>query len=316
MSMERFDGMLTSVDCTSQGLTLKFEDDATFAYAQTVWDWVNGKDNHTFLMIVGKGDCGDNPHRIPYLVSSIAYDEAANVAELKAKTGPWKELIHSYELQVGSVPMSDVPGLVRRDYTKDLAIDLSHNFGFKAKVQAGDRGVVSGELVCDPCQTSGKMKFEFVIKTKIFVPYNVKLRLSPEGVKARAAIKFDFMTNFNSKQKLNPKWKIAEIPLSGISIPPNILNLGPILEVQLGAEITPFETAFSVLAGATATLPDTALLQADMLDPSNNEFSSWIPTLDADEVKGQGSASVFLKSFLVPALKLQAEALGIVLSIE
>lgn len=69
LSMEKFAGMLTSVECTPQDMTLGFEDDTSFVYAQKVWDWVNGADNHTFLMVAGKGDCGNNAYRIPYLVS-------------------------------------------------------------------------------------------------------------------------------------------------------------------------------------------------------------------------------------------------------
>ena len=51
VSMEKFDGMLTSIECANDQLTLAFEDDATFAYAQNVWDWVNGADNHSFIMV-------------------------------------------------------------------------------------------------------------------------------------------------------------------------------------------------------------------------------------------------------------------------
>jgi hypothetical protein len=78
--MEKFDGMLLSCNATQTGLELQFEDDQSFAYAQRVWDWVNGADNHTFLMVVGAGDCDNNPYRVPYLVSELSYDEDLNIA--------------------------------------------------------------------------------------------------------------------------------------------------------------------------------------------------------------------------------------------
>lgn len=98
--------MLNSVECNRHGMTLAFEDDSYFAYAQRMWDWVNGADNYTFIMVAGQGDCGNNTRRLPYLVSTIAYDEERNTARLTAIMGSWKDLLHSYELHVGSVPMS------------------------------------------------------------------------------------------------------------------------------------------------------------------------------------------------------------------
>jgi hypothetical protein len=306
LSMEKFAGMLTSVECAPQSLTLGFDGDSSFAYAQRVWDWVNGADNHTFLMVTGKGDCGPNTLRTPYLVSSIAYDEEHNIAHLNATAGAWKDLAHSYELRVGSVPMSNDLGLQRRDYTQDAAIDLSGNFAFKNKVKTGP---VSGELVCDPCYTAGKMKFEFVIKTKFLVPVGLRFRLNPQGVQARAALRLSLASDYNSKVDLF-KFPIAKVPLLGVSIPGGILTLGPVLDVQAGGELTAFEGAVSVVTGATATLPDSAVLQADLLSPSNNEFSSWVPSFVKDDLTMRAKVSMNFKLFLEPALEIEAEALG------
>jgi hypothetical protein len=306
LSMEKFDGMLTSIECAPQGMTLAFDDDSSFAYAQKVWDWVNGADNHTFLMVTGEDDCGPNTHRLPYLVSSIKYDEERNIARLNATAGSWKDLAHTYELRVGSVPISNDFGLSRRDYSRDLSMDLSANFPFKSKVGKGD---VSGEIVCDPCYTAGKMKFEFVIKTKLAIPVGLEFRLAPQGVKARAALKLIVAGAFTSKKDLF-RSPIAKIPLGGISIPPDILTLGPVLDIQLGAELGKFEGSISVQTGATAALPDTALLQANLLNPSENKFSSWAPSIDTDDITVEAKVSVALRMFLEAGLKIQAEALG------
>ena len=306
VSMERFDGMLTSVECTQQGMTLGFEDDSSFAYAQKVWDWVNGADNHTFVMVTGRNDCGDNTHRIPYNVSSIAYDEGRNIARLTARQGTWEELMHSYRLRVGKVPMPNDLGLHRRDWTKDISMDLAANFPFKTKVKTG---AFSGELVCNPCHTEGKMNFEFVIETKWKVPTDLSFKAAPQGFKAQAGIRLNFASDLNSKKDLF-KMSVAKIPLSGITIPPNILTLGPVLDVQVGGEFTPFEGAVSILTGATATLPDSAVLQADLLDPSNNQFSGWKPDIAAEDVTMQVRVTTAFKLFLEPALKIQAQALG------
>jgi hypothetical protein len=306
LSMEKFDGMLTSIECTPQGMTLAFDDDSSFAYAQKVWDWVNGADNHTFLMVTGEDDCGTSTHRLPYLVSSIKYDEERNIARLDATAGSWKDLAHTYDLQVGFVPISSDLGISRRDFSRDLSMDLSANFPFKSKVT---KGAVSGELACDPCYTAGKMKFEFVVKTKFLKPEALEFRLAPQGVKARAALKLTVAGAFTSKQDLFRR-SIAKIPLGGITIPAGILTLGPVLDIQLGAELGKFEGSVSVQTGATASLPDTALLQANLLSPSENRFSSWAPSIDTDDITVEAKVSLALRMFLEAGLKIQAEALG------
>ncbi|KAL9125415.1 MAG: hypothetical protein Q9217_005382 [Psora testacea] len=307
LSMEKFDGLLTSIECNEQGLVLKFEDDSSFAYAQRVWDWVNGADNHTFLMVTGKGDCGDDSPRAPYLVSSIAYNEEGNIARLSATTGPWKDFAHTYELHVGRVPMSSDLGLKRRDYTKDVSMNLASDFRTKIKMGTDSAW---GELTCNPCDLAGRMKFEFVIKTRLKIPVGFRLRMAPEGVKARAKIGFGIGAAFDSKKTIVEKKSIYKIPLAGVSIPGGILTLGPVLDIQGGVEVTGFELGAKFSAGATATLPDTAVLQADLLSPQNNEFSSWVPTITAEEPSVEVKGSAIIALFIDPALQLEAEALG------
>lgn len=305
LSMEKFHGMMTSVKCSPHDMELTFDDDGSFAYAQRVWDWVNGAENHTFVMVTGKGDCGPNSKRTPYLVSRIAYDEKHNVARLEATAGTWTDLAHSYELRVGTIPTAKDFGLRRRDFTKDAHMDLAANLGAKIKVETGP---VNGELLCDPCYIAGKMHFELVIKTWAKIPNGVVLRLSPEGVKVAATLKFSFTSNFGTKTKL-PPFSFPKIPLSGISIPGGILTIGPVLEVTIGGEVKA-EGTVSVTAGASATLSDSAFVQVDMLSPENNEFSSWKPEISAEPLKMQAKVSATWKQYLEPILKIEAEALG------
>ena len=73
--MERFDDMLTDIKCNDNSIEMVFKDDATFAYTQEVWDWVNGDQNSSFVMVAGAGDCGNNTRRLPYVVTTLQYDE-------------------------------------------------------------------------------------------------------------------------------------------------------------------------------------------------------------------------------------------------
>ena len=305
--MEKFDGLLTSIKCNNQGMSLTFEDDSAFAYAQKVWDWVNGDDNHTFIMVAGKGDCGDNPYRIPYRVSKIHYDEKRNTAKLTATAGSWKSLIHSYELHVGQIPTSSEFGLERRDYTKDASFDLAANFGSKLKIKTS---AVFGELVCNPCSTSGRIKFEFIAKTKLLIPTDLIFKMSPEAVKAEFGLTFELASDYGMKKDFRNQWSLGKIPLAGVAIPGGVLTLGPVLDFQVGVEVTGPEIGIKISTGATASLPNSAILQADLLNPSKNQFSGWLPSFETKEITAQGRASAYVKIYNEPALQLQGEALG------
>lgn len=307
LSMEKFKGMLTSVQCNRHGMTLAFEDDASFAYAQTTWDWVNGADNHTFVMVAGQGDCGNNTRRLPYLVSTITYDEERNTARLTATVGSWKDLLHSYELRVGSVPMSSDLGLTKGEWTQEASLDMSASLSFKKEVKVGR---VFGEIVCDdPCDITGKMKFEIVVEVRWNLQVNLRFRVAPQGVTASAKLALKVASELKS-EPITFKESMIKIPLSGISIPGDILTIGPVLDLSVGGEISAIEGSIAVTTGATATLPDTAVLQADLLNPSNNKFSSWVPRIVKDEFTLQAKLSFSVQMFVEPALKLQAEALG------
>lgn len=307
LSMERFDGMLTSVKCDEQGVTLAFEDDATFQYAKNLWDWVNGADDHSFLMVAGKGDCGANKYRIPYMISTLAYDEEKNTAKLSGKTGAWQDLLHSYELHVGSVPMTAELGLKRRDYNADASFNMNADFRTKVKVKTGP---VFGELVCDPCYTAGQIKFEVIVKSKFFLPHDLVFKMNPQGVKAQAMLEFEIASDFKTNQNIGDTVSLGKIPLAGVTIPGGIFTLGPVLDIGAGVEVTGFEGGVSFGTGATATLPDTAVLEADLLSPSNNKYSSWDPEFTTEPLTAKARVSAYVKLFFVPALKIQAEALG------
>ncbi|KAL2045366.1 hypothetical protein ABVK25_012170 [Lepraria finkii] len=313
LAMEKFDGLLKSVKCEDNLLTLTFEDDAAFAYAHKVWDWVNGADNHNFLMVAGKGDCGDNRYRIPYLVSKLDYDEAGNVARLTAKKGTWKELIHSYELRVGQVPLTKELGLSRRDYTKDDSLNLHTDFQTKLKVKTGN---VFGEFNCNPCGTEGSIKFEFIAKTKYLVPVDLVFKMYPENVKAEFILNFEFVSDFGTsgqpkvkKTDLEKRWTLGKIPLAGVAIPGDILTLGPVIDFQVGIEYAG-EMGLKLSTGGKASLPNSAIVEADLLHSENNKFSGWVPQFDAQPLKLEGRVSARSKTDIAPTRPLEGRAIG------
>lgn len=106
LSMQRFKGMTKWTACSAGGntITIAFNDKPTFEYAKETWDWVNGPNNHSFVMVAEPGDCARNKHRLPFIVKNITYDEAGNVAYLQTELSDWYTAAPIHELVFGYVP--------------------------------------------------------------------------------------------------------------------------------------------------------------------------------------------------------------------
>ncbi|KAF1991747.1 hypothetical protein K402DRAFT_459702 [Aulographum hederae CBS 113979] len=305
LSIEKFEGMLNSINCTNSSLVLAFKDDHAFAYAQRVWDWVNGADNHSFVMVAGPQDCGTG-NREPYLISTMTYDEAENTATLHGVSSDWTGVAHSYDLHVGSIP-TNVTELEKRDYNKDISADLSTTFPWSIK-QKIDR--LSIGLECVDCGTTGLLNMEFKISTKLKIPTGASIRLAPSGLGAHAKIKFTESGELlKAKTFLTPK-PVISIPLQSITIPGGILNVGPNLDIDFGFEIGPLSGSAVVTTGASVTISDSAIFQLDLLHPSNNQFSGWTPHLETLPFDVDAKISGAMKLFAQPSVNLKAEAIG------
>lgn len=99
--LERFSPWLKNIECTNTTMTLKFYRDDDFAYAQKHWDWVNEAKNHSFVMIVGKRDCGWNPHRMPFRVHMLKYEDYRNTAILTGVRQTFETVTDSFEFNFG-----------------------------------------------------------------------------------------------------------------------------------------------------------------------------------------------------------------------
>src|SRR5205814_2118567 len=74
ISMERFRGMLKSVQC-SEHMVLAFNSDTSFQYAIHAWKWVNEADRNSFIIIADDPACAPRDQRRPFNISGIHYDE-------------------------------------------------------------------------------------------------------------------------------------------------------------------------------------------------------------------------------------------------
>jgi hypothetical protein len=307
LSMEKFHPMLESVDCTPSGMTLKFINDETFSYAQRVWDWVNGADDHSFLMVAAAGDCGTNPHRVPYLVSSIQYDEELNIARLTATTDDWKNLIHQYELHVGKVPMPPARRLKTRDFDDSTVFSVAKPFPFSVKIEVEP---LMGQLECTDCGLEGRLNVELHIKFGFPEILNSAVfRIAPQGIKAQAHPKLTIGAHFKKQIVWKENLLPTPIPLYAITMG-GIVNLGAFTDVSGGVELSAFDGQLAIEGGATATIPETAFLEIDFKNLGDPKRSSWMPKIDVAPVQITGQAAAGFQLFVMPELKLEASVLG------
>ncbi|KAF2033017.1 hypothetical protein EK21DRAFT_86738 [Setomelanomma holmii] len=131
IAMERFADQLKSVQCAEE-MMLEFKDDATFEYAKDVWNWVNQDVNHTVIIVTNYEGCADNMERLPFVVSNIKYDEAANKAFLTADLKDWEEVAHSHTLNIGHTPLTPAHRMLmsRGVFPRDTEFSMSLTSGF------------------------------------------------------------------------------------------------------------------------------------------------------------------------------------------
>jgi len=309
LSMEKFGPMLKSIKCTPTLLTLTFDDDDTFAYAKAVWDWVNGADDHSFLMVAGAGDCGDNTDRTPYMVHTLRYDEISNTAYLSVTTGAWEDFVHAYELRVGKVS-EPAHRRLRRDKNDKTAMSFEKPFPFKVKVEVGS---ILGELECEDCYFGGGLDVDMHIAFGIpDIIDKAVFRMQPKAIQVRAKTKL----TVGSKAGQKTVWKRSllpePVPLYGITLA-GFMRLGLFTDFLLGLEATAFEGTFSVVTGAKAAIPDSAFVEVDFKDLGDIDSSSWAPTVDPYPFEVSGKATTKLQLFIAPELKLEASALSMYL---
>lgn len=304
--------MLTSVQCSSTTLTLSFIDDDTFAYAKQVWDWVNGADDHEFLMVVGAGDCPDgNPHRYPYLVKSLQYDEAANVAKLIGRTDSWKNLVHAYELRVGTV--TPPPGSKVKRADKDGTVfSIEKRMPFEQTVKTKSGYFIKLECSED-CGIFGSLKLDFEIVWGVPEIIDKALfTIAPKGVKVQAFPKLSL--GKENTIKAEEEWEatiLSDIRLYGIKMgPDDFLELGAFMDLVVGMEMG-YEGQISVKTGAVATVPDTNLV-VDFTELSDfAKPAALIPSIDIKVPEfGASEVSGKIETYLAPRPKIQAVGLS------
>lgn len=304
LNMERFDKILKSIKCDkgSGSMVLTFDDADGFAYAQKVWDWVNGADDHAFVMVAGKGDCGWNDDRVPFLVSKITYDTTGQIATLTAAEKDWTEVAHTYDLYVGHVQKPG--GVQKRAIGGELDVAIDHKFVppiFKLKespvtLSLETKGSVSGHVV-----------FEFHASASILHPdIAVTFKAVPRGLSAEATVKVGLEVELT--EKVEEELPAIEIPLT----PYNLKTLGkftPTLDITTGVALKKVTAKVTVGQTYKAVVPDSSYFEVDVFAADAVKKSGWVPQITKSPLSVEGKFGARGMLYVRVGLMLKAEIL-------
>ena len=304
LSMERFKYMTTSVSCTDNSMDITFTDDDTFEHAKAVWDWVNGADNHSFVMVAGSGDCGWNDYRVPFTVFDIEYDEEANHAHLIANASNWQDAVHSFTLDVGHVKAPE--GTTKRGETdKDITIDFNHQFPINyTALSVPPLGIA---LSCSSCGTYGEFVVSVHMETTLGIPRELTVGLEPRGVSMEIDPAITLSVDIGPA--LAKEFELFAIPLSAIVIPGGVLNIGLSIPFTVGVSMGPLSLWGSISGGVNLAIPDSASLSMNILDP-DVQASGWDPIVTTRDVVLDARLTGTLRAYMKAGPALSVNALG------
>ncbi|KAL9095717.1 MAG: hypothetical protein Q9165_002149 [Trypethelium subeluteriae] len=306
LPMETFSDLLSSVECNDTSVQLTFKDDESFHDAQDAWDWVNTHDNRSFVLVAGPGDCGLNADREPFQVDNIAYNVPEKTVSLSGNAQNWTSAAHTYNLHVGHIS-TQTPAVSRRaDYSKDWTVDFNHELS-NGSISLSKGGFSIG-LESDGSGTTGEFDFELDVQTSWLELKAFTAKLQPKGVSATAKLSLAVSGDLPDTD-FSKSVTILSIPLDGIEIPGGILDIGPNLDIDLGITVGPLSGSAGVTGGMTVSISDNALLELDLLDSSNNQFSGWTPSVDILPWQANATVSGSVEVFTQPNLNLKAEIL-------
>jgi hypothetical protein len=318
ISLQRFRGLLKSVECTQESISLGFKDGEAFEYAKGTWEWVNQADNHTFVLVAGTGDCGWNTYRVPFIVSNLKFDEKENSALVVAKASKWEEATHTYTLRVGSIPKPSAKFRRQLGSEGNYNPEMSFGFDYKFAIPTQERMYpvkgknISVTLDCDDCGTHGRFTLSLYMETILSVPTKMQASFRPHGVSARIVPKLTLATNISSNYKLFDKqW--PPIPMEAVTIPGGVVDIVPHMSYRASADAGPLTASASLSGGTVMTLDDSANISLDLLGTSGSMLSqkgSFTPDIKARQWILEGKAVGELKMKATGRLGLAAKALG------
>ncbi|KAH8690703.1 hypothetical protein BGW36DRAFT_305975 [Talaromyces proteolyticus] len=276
INIERFKGLVTSMECSENSTALKLKDNEAFTRLMSAWDWTNEDPDHTFVMVAGSGDCISQDSRQPFVTTAVSFDKTTNTATLTGHKSDWKSVAHSYHLHIGGLPKSD---LAKRDYTGNYALNFTHDINMGSWTIPVDDGL-QVTFNCASCKTTGEFDFTFDISTTFGIPDGASVTLNPNDVSAVIDPTISLAGELSGKKSYTDKF--LTIPIDGISVA-DIVDLGPAIAFSGSLNIGPLKGTASVQPSVTLALNNDADFEIDLLSPSNCKADNWSPNVTAEE---------------------------------
>ncbi|KAH0569269.1 hypothetical protein GP486_000025 [Trichoglossum hirsutum] len=305
ISMERFAGMLKSVEC-GDNIVLVFNTEAAFQYAIHAWDWVNEQTNHSFLMISNHPACGPDSQRQPYYVYGVHYDELNFTVYLHAIKRSWSEVAHTFDLNIGQAgPPSELRPRQQQSNDNSVTWNLAGNFQHDL-FTVNASGINVG-VSCQSCGVTGSVVVGWSIIYENFIPQDIVFTVQPKKFLASVVLGLSLSgetvgPSFSKEVKLS-------VPIAGLQIL-DIANLGPTFDLAFGFSASAVSGALQMSYGLTAALADDAILTMDLLNPGKSKFSGWAPHVNQVPLDVSGEISASIEAYIQEALGISISVLG------
>jgi hypothetical protein len=301
ISLEKFYPLVKSTKCTKYSLTMDFEDRKAYNHGAYTWKWVNDHKDNTFLLVAGKGHCGWNEDRLPFVIRNVWFDDLTNTITAFGEASDWVKATHSAELYLGGRPASKKRFLDDATWSFPVAADLPLNH------KEFNIGEAKLTYDCDGCGTHGEMEFTFHFVKTLGIPHDVELIIHPNGVEAvfEPTIKLEA----DLTDKIDETLPLGSIPIGGISIVGGVVDLGPEIVFDLVYGLGPLKGTASISGGGTASLQDSAELTLDLLNPDVSA-GGWTPQFESKPITPDAALSGNVMIGLQVGIELSIEALG------
>jgi hypothetical protein len=305
IGMEKFAGLLKSVDCSNNPLVLEFKDNATFTSAKQSWSWVSQDVNNTFVLVANYEGCGPDGERQPYLVNNITFDPEYFKIFLEAQQKEWQDVAKTYSFNMGyrpSLNSSNSSAMAKRDedFTLSLASNLDRNL-FSKEVNGIDLS-----LDCVHCGTSGSLLVDFHLDVDWF-DTTVIMKVSPQEVAAYLQLALSAQGTLSNEY--NWQDTIISIPIEGIEAG-SFAKIGAFLEVDVGFTIGEWSGEVDATFGAQADISNSAVVEVNLRDLDNGKFSGWNPNLTPIPFTVTAEVGGSVEIYAQAAISLTAEAFG------
>ena len=173
--------------------------------------------------------------------------------------------------------------------------------------------MVGAKIRCLHCGFRGRFNVRYKIQRRNWLPTTMKMKLNPSGVGGYLGVRFHVF-GFRGATDIKKDFELADFPLPFSINIPKLLDVGPQLYLNWWIGLADIKGQ-SVLTGDwNSTIPDTATIELDLLDPSQNKVSGWDLSVKQGVLKVEQRISLKFETFIGFNLGLRAQIMSMLTS--